>query len=91
MDSDVRNFRRVFAEIDVRSLGITEVRIAERADQTSFYVGIRAKDFSVVDEAIILRPLKKMYYSHILFEIVDLNSEKATLLQNGMDVPLLKT
>jgi hypothetical protein len=80
----------VFAEIDVRSAGITEVRIAERADQTSFYVGIRAKNFSAIDESVILSPLKKMYYSHIQFELVDLNSENATLLQNGMDVPLPK-
>ena len=89
-NSDVKNFTKAFSGIDTASLGISEVRIAEREDQQSFCIGIRAADFSQIDQQVILRPLKKMYYAHIQFVIVDLNSENAALLSNGTNIPLPK-
>ncbi len=89
LQTDIINFRKVFAGLDCDSLGITEIKFLERADQTSFFVGLRSRDFAKVDLESIRKALGKVYYSHVQFEFVDLDSvNDEQLNEKGIAIPI---
>lgn len=89
LQTDILNFRKAFQNLDCEQYGITEVRFLERADQTSFYVGLRSTNNSLIDYSIITKALYKLYYSHVQFEFVDLNTGEGQLLnEKGIEIPL---
>jgi hypothetical protein len=72
--SDKINFEKMFQALDCAALGISEVRVIEREDETTgFFIGVRATDFAKVDQEQIRNLLYKNYYKHVQFELVDLN------------------
>ncbi len=79
---DIKNFEKIFRHIDCAALGITEVIVVEREDsnEIGFYVGIRKTNAEPLDEEFLRAEMHEVFFPHITFEFIDLDSDRGKLL-----------